>query len=278
MSISFDILSESQVTLAIYEVESEQSFFTYKLFDLAPYDKLLPTYNDQLVKVISKHYLKVFSSLWSSPSDEIQTVNNYLITHYLNNNFNYTSVHKRSMEGGCSSILGSSTKPSDFSPLELPMNNAEWSGNLHKVHPLCEMTASFINDTITMHNVQHNPLFISFDGRGDVKQLKSMGAVFSSVINAKYPVVEKKFLDLYVAINGHFFILNPRSTFSWQAYVIRCCLGLESVPILVNADLYAQGGKEFEKQQKLGLWVSWVSILDAAKDVRNSLQISRRGM
>ena len=35
----------------------------------------------------------------------------------------------------------------------------------------------------------------------------------------------KKFLDLFLSIHGDYFLLNPRSSFSWQVYVVRVCLG-----------------------------------------------------
>ena len=38
--------------------------------------------------------------------------------------------------------------------------------------------------------------------------------------------VDKKFLDLFLSIHGDFYLLNPLSTFSWQVYVVRVCLGM----------------------------------------------------
>ena len=40
-----------------------------------------------------------------------------------------------------------------------------------------------------------------------------------------YFSVDRKFLDLFLSIHGDFFLLNPRSSFSWQVYVVRVCLG-----------------------------------------------------
>ena len=33
-----------------------------------------------------------------------------------------------------------------------------------------------------------------------------------------------KFVDMFVAIHSDLFILNPRSTFSWEIYLVRLCL------------------------------------------------------
>ena len=65
---------------------------------------------------------------------------------------------------------------------------------------------------------------------------KSDGSTISSTSNAASPFpsptgpqsdlsVDKKFLDLFLSIHGDFYVLNPLSTFSWQAYVVRVCLG-----------------------------------------------------
>ena len=97
----------------------------------------------------------------------------------------YSSVHKRSMDGTCAKTINDFTKPSDFTSGELPMDRVEWTGNLMKNHPLCDMPADFVNTTLTMHHKEspQHKMFISFDGRGDVTALRSMGAVFSTVID-----------------------------------------------------------------------------------------------
>ena len=58
------------------------------------------------------------------------------------------------------------------------MDRVEWTGNLMKNHPLCDMPADFVNTTLTMHHKEspQHKMFISFDGRGDVTALRSMGA------------------------------------------------------------------------------------------------------
>jgi hypothetical protein len=169
--------------------------------------------------------------------------------------------------------MGAKTSKSDYSPLELPMVDAAWNNNLIRNHPLCDMTGPFINNTIKMHSLNMNKLFISFDGRGDVSDLVSMGAVFSSLLdtskNSYLMAVDKKFLDMFLAMNSHFFVLNPRSTFSWQVYLIRLCLGLESVPILKNKDVYVSDEQDYGGVK--GLWVSWSSVVEAYNDIMKTL-------
>jgi hypothetical protein len=82
---------------------------------------------------------------------------------------------------------------------------------------------------------------------------------------------------MFVSIHSEFFILNPRSTFSWQIYVIRVILGLESVPVLEDFDVFVKAyapkdlvGCEFKnitavKPDYHSFWVSYLSIIDAAK-------------
>ena len=65
------------------------------------------------------------------------------------------------------------------------MDRVEWTGNLMKNHPLCDMPAEFVNTTLSMHHKSSSQykMFISFDGRGDVTGLKNMGAVFGTVLD-----------------------------------------------------------------------------------------------
>lgn len=84
----------------IHEITSEESFFPYILYkNESKYKNILPKYDKELIKDISKHYLRVFCSFWSSPVIEILQATDYFIANYLDNSFNYTAVHKRSLEG-----------------------------------------------------------------------------------------------------------------------------------------------------------------------------------
>ena len=260
----------------IYEIDSEMSFFAFQLFRNHKISHLLPKYDNNLIKVLSCHYLKVYSSLWSSPAEYIISGSKYVISNHLDGNFEFSSVHKRSLEGACSSTLSRSLKTSDFSAKELPMDNKEWFADLVANFPLCEMTGSFVAATLNLHRRQANKLFVSFDGQGNASSLNALGAVFSSVLDSsgKYSHRTKKFIDILVAVHGGFFVLNPISTFSWQVFVVRMCLGLDSVPILRNNDFYIQNRKHLKMTDGDGLWVSFVSIAEAAKDIRESLQLA----
>lgn len=166
------------------------------------------------------------------------------------------------MEGGCNKLMFSVSKVSDFSIHELPMYRSDWNS---KSHPLCDMSLEFIIDTQNMHNRNGSKIFIAFDGRGDVSAYKKYGVVFSDVIkeNSKHTSIEMKFVDMFIAIHGDFFILNPRSTFSWEIYLIRICLGLESVPIVRNNDVYFKKIPDDLIASNRPLWASWSSVIDA---------------
>jgi hypothetical protein len=47
------------------------------------------------------------------------------------------------------------------------------------------MPAPFVNATLALHQRTHHKVFVSFDGRGDATALRSMGCVFSSVLDGR---------------------------------------------------------------------------------------------
>ena len=55
-------------------------------------------------------YKQVYAALWSSPLKPVEAAGEWIISHHLDGNFRYTSVHKRQMEGGCSKVLLTSCK------------------------------------------------------------------------------------------------------------------------------------------------------------------------
>ena len=220
----------------IYNIESEMSFFAFQLFRNQNFSHLLPKYDDNLRKVLSYHYLKVYSTLWSSPAKCIISGTNYIVSNFLGGNFEFSSVHKRSLEGACSKLLSASLLPSNFSGEELPMDHKEWSEDLSVEFPLCEMTGSFVAATLNLNHRQSNKLFVSFDGQGNASTLKSLGGVFSFALDSskEHSHYERKYIDMHVAAPGAFFIPNPMSKFSFQVFVVRSSLGLDSVPILIT--------------------------------------------
>ena len=258
----------------IYKIESRMAFFAFSLYRDRAFSPLLPKYDENLIKVLSSHFVRVYCALWSSPSQNIIDSTTYIISNYLDQSFNYSTIHKRTFGGGCSEKISRASKISDFSVKELPMDNREWKGDLKKSHPLCEMTGSFVTDALTMHEKQNNKLFVSTDGLSSVASLKPLGAVFSTVLDAsEYPQLNRKYVDMHMGIHGDFFILNPRSTLSWQIFLIRNCLKLHSVPILTNTDFYLQGKIEYEGMHRDRLWVSFVSIVEAAYQLREEIHV-----
>jgi hypothetical protein len=253
----------------VYEVTSEESFFPSQLYRNKEYEKVLPPiqgdHSNSTISELSLHFLQVYAALWSSPQRKLLAATEYFIYHFLDGNFKYNSVHKRMLEGGCSNILASNTKIHDYSINELPMNHPEWNNNLRKNHPLCEMSYSFVTETFKMHHRENSKLFVAYDGLGNCNEYVAGGSVFSSVLK-NHPEVhvdlDYKFLDMFLAIHSDFFIMNPRSTFSFQIFLVRMVLSLSSVPMVKNNDFYLQRVPEDLIANKRDLWVSWSSVMD----------------
>jgi hypothetical protein len=246
----------------IIEVTSEDSFFTFKLFNDNDFKHFLPPLNDVTVDEISTHFCKVYALLWSSPSKKLLEAGIWVIKNLLHGNFRYTAAHKRQLEGACSRLLADRTKPSDFSPAELPMDRIEWKGALHRSHPLCDMSIEFLKSVQQMHNRTDSKLFIAYDGRGEIQSYIDQNATFSHFIqnNVHHKTVDLRFIDMFIAIHSDLFILNPYSTFSWEIFIVRVCLGLISLPIIQNNDFYLHKQSDIEAAKR-PLWVSWKSIL-----------------
>ena len=68
----------------LYEVESGDAFFLYKLFNhshtLRP---LLPAYNPALIAELSHHYLRVYSGFWCCPKPDVVAFAEYVIMNHL---------------------------------------------------------------------------------------------------------------------------------------------------------------------------------------------------
>jgi hypothetical protein len=247
-----------------FEITSEDSFFAYKLFQDPEYSKLLPSMSEETINDLSLHFLTVYSALWSFPDRKILQAAEYIISKHLDANFDYGVVHKRQLEGGCSKLLSTNTKLADYSPMQLPMKHVEWSNNIIQSHPLCEMTYDFVRSTLQMHQRNHSKLYVAFDGRGQVNDYVTYHSIFSNILdNTLHASVDRKSVDMLLAMHSGLFVMNPRSTFSWQIYLIRIVMALPSVPTIKNNDLYLQRNPEDLVAQKRGLWVSWWSTASA---------------
>lgn len=210
------------------------------------------------------------------------------------------------MEGGCSKVLGTETKPAEFDANEIPMSHESWKTNLNNNHPICDMTYSFVKEILHMHNrTCCSNLFIAYDGRGNIISLVVSRYMLSShhrllllsllsllslpgsideyikdnatvLVRGRFDDIDNtldvfhkkeanmgedtKFLEMFLAIHSDFFIMNPRSTFSFEVYVIRTILGLHSVPVMRNKDFFLKG--ESTISAKDPRWVTFESIVD----------------
>ena len=259
----------------VISVTSEDSFFFYKVFkytpEYEPYHKYLPVLNEDTIISFTKHFIKVYAALWSHPLPEIRNASQFIIKNYLGNNFRYSSVHKRTFEGGCNKVLSSCTSINDYDEKEIAMFVPEWKGNLWTYHPLCNMPSSLVFETLKIHNRSNTKVFVAFDGRGSVDDLIGRNATvihnLKGIEQIRAMKHDLKFLDLFIAIHGDFFLLNPRSTFSWEVFVVRTCLGLQSVPKLKNHDFYVTNPHDLAAANR-SLWVSWQGVYDSILRIR----------
>lgn len=265
--------------LNILEVTSENAFFFYRVFqdpvETPTISKSLPLFNGSvlsgvLLKDFAQHFLRVYTSLWSSPLELILSSAESITMKHLGGKLSYSTIHKRSMEGGCSSLMSSCTSIDDYNSSEVPMDAPEWKANLYRNHPMCDMTASFASSILAQHNRTNNRLFLAFDGRGGVEDYTAINATiirgeeFAQVLDSFRR--ETKFLEMFMAIHGDFFIMNPRSTFSFEVFVIRAALGLISVPVLRSHDFYVKNPRAIDAKNPL--WVTFSSIQEVASSVQ----------
>ena len=295
------------------ELESEESFFFTKIFQGSNYKNRFPKYeklpvlSNALVQEMSLHFLRVTSLLWGKLHRHIVMEALHLLHKRIKSStLQYVAVHKRSMEGGCTKLLNGIIGKSDLDAKEFPLNSPEWE-EAGVRHPICEYSANFVWNIINLHlkrinddtrKIEDIPIFLAWDGRGSLDDYheKHIHVVLASDYNTTYASknlrqkssletsnlsMTLKMLDMLMAVNSELFILNPRSTLSWQIYMVRSILGLPSVPSMPNKDMYcfasdtyisnANVQKEAMKKEQAkdiaaydGLWVSWESVKIAA--------------
>jgi hypothetical protein len=293
-----DIMNYQYITSASTNEEAGKPSASSALLD--------SSLSSPLINELSKHFLSVYSGLWCCPTRKLLLLTEFFLSYYMKGSLGYASVHKRQLEGGCAKVLASVTKPSDYSSKELPMNHPEWTTNsISKFHPICEMSTSFIQEVLALNHRNSGNLsnvFIAYDGRGDISSYEKNHMMFSHSLSSllfssfassvsslssphndlsshlfhkvKAAVTDEKnlkellkYLDMLLAIHSEFFILNPRSTFSFQIYVIRVALGLQSVPVIRENDFYMQKVPDELISNNRSLWVSWVSVQQAAASI-----------
>jgi hypothetical protein len=238
-------------------------------------------YSHESIDSAATIWIQVLSILWSAPSVEMVDAAVWIIEKKFNHSFEYTTVHRRFMEGRCPKMMQEISPVSDYSPHELPMDHPSWRRNveLNESHPLCTMTLDFIQATQQLNNRSNQPIFLSHDGYEHLQQYRSSSqqVVTSDDLDMNlFPMFasleNRRFLDMFLAILGDFFIMNPRSTFSWSIYVVRVVLGLESVPIVKNRDLYFDSDADYDKNWLGRRWVSAHNIVEAARKLHLQIQ------
>ncbi|RYH27263.1 hypothetical protein EON65_13620 [archaeon] len=246
----------------IIPVESEMSYFIFRLYQLSEFRTHFPPMT-QAVQELSSYFLSVYAGFWCCPQKSILLAAQYVIMSNLGGSFEYVSVHKRMLEGGCSKLLAYVTKPSDYSPSHIPTDHALWQGNLYRNHPMCDMPYEFVQSIMQSHNKNKSSLYVAHDGQGDVSAFKQHQAVFvNAVDDSPYKAADRKLVDMLISMHGDLFIQNPRSTYSWQIVLVRLLLALHSVPIIRNNDFYLQKVPEDLEKEKRVLWVSYYSAME----------------
>jgi hypothetical protein len=257
---------------------AEDSFYGYRWFSGGPYKEKLPPADEATIRDISKLFIRVYAALWSSPKDYILNPAKWIIQNSLQGGFGFVAVHKRSLEGQCTGILNRNTQLSEFSPKELPMESPEWAAeNLKRAHPLCDMSLNFVNRTIHLYRQQQQQegaqaakIFVAYDGSGDVSDYMAHGEVLSVALQEElsrlFGKTHLKYIDMLVAMHGSLFLQNPRSTFSWQVFLVRLALGLPSVPLLQHNDFYLGKLPQDLAEQHRPVWVSWSSASAAMQE------------
>lgn len=181
------------------------------------------------------------------------------------------------MEGECPEIYGRVSTKKHFKDTELPMNYPSWEVGYD--HPLCSMNYSFIVETMKLNNVNSKFVYLAHDGRGSLNEYRNQKhevVVAQELDASQFPhfkdSVSRKFVDMFVAMNSDFFILNPRSTYSWFVFVIRSIWGLKSVPIVEGKDLVFWSDAEYATLSRGHRWVSQTSVAQACKTIRVGLE------
>lgn len=296
------------------EIESELCFFLYRFIvqlQRTPHPMLhVPPSIAEAKRQASALFVRVYCALWANPVPSVIAAADLVLRQRLHSNLGYSAAHKRAMEGGCSKVMSHVTTPSDFDPSELPMGLEMWRRIGRGFHPLCDMPAQLVLGACELHynksivksgDVSRGTgcgsdkgLFVAFDGRGDVSDFRSVGAVFSGDVDYSTTAmtvtageasklsslsyasmhdpskVDKKFVDMFLAIHAAFFVLNPRSTFSWEIYVVRIALSLPSVPVMRNKDLYVLHPDDYNRGNGTEFWVGWISAFEAVKEIIQS--------
>jgi hypothetical protein len=276
--VKYTLNEISTENIDIMEINTGEAYYAFQFFNnIQRFDGLVPQFNETILYELSIHFIQVYTSLWCCPSSNIIEASSWMLSRYFNNSLqSFTAVHKRSLDRNCDAKYNGVVNISNFSPLELAPYNTSKHASIIQIYPLCEMPIQFVHETQNLNNRSQQKIFVAFDGHGNITDYEKNRAIFGKNIK-EIPLhrkIEGRELDMMMAIHADFAILNPKSTFSWQIYVLRECLGLKSVPKLISTDFYMhRNPHDFQNfHRHIELWVNWNSIGNACAELRKQIQ------
>jgi hypothetical protein len=269
----------SQVNVR-YSMDDKQLFYINQLFSRNSLNIQLK-YSYEAVQSGATIWVQALSLLWSDPQTDIIDAAVWLIENKFNGSFQYTTLHKRSLEGRCPKIMNHSSLDI-FSPSEFPMDHPSWRDfvELNKTHPICSMTLDFFQAIQKLNNRANQPIFLMHDGQEAFKEFESHshGVILSSYIDTRlFPMFKtlqsRLYLDMFMAILGDFFVMNSLSTFSWSIFVVREALGIKTVPTYnPKYSRNYKDSKEFRQSNKTA-WVEAYDIVKASLEIHHQLAL-----
>lgn len=131
-------------------------------------------------------------------------------------------------------------------------------------HPLCAMSYSFSKATEDLYyhknknrlsaDNRNKRMFVAYDGFDSAQDYVDNSFVFNTTI---------MLVDKILLVQSQLVVLNPRSTFSWEIFVVRTALGLSSYPMVRNNDFYFQNLRGSGKNRT----VSWDRVIKAYQSI-----------
>jgi hypothetical protein len=244
------ILGNSNI---VRKVSSPDLFLVFQLLND---ERLgLPKYSMAVVDEVSDVYVHAYSAMRSVWHESFEEYAKAVISTPFAGTSKYTGAHRRELQGYCDKWM-IAMNHNVFNGSEIPLRGAYWEdihpsangkiareikeGRMSSSHPLCSMELSFVRDTQAMHSRSNQPIYLASDGQGILSDYINSHDVAGTAIGRPKPQWEDgkvvKYFDMFMLLNADFALLNPRSTFSWEVFVVRAALGLLSVPKPVGID------------------------------------------
>ena len=212
------------------------------------------------------YYMGVLSALWADVRESYKTFALEQAQSLFGGEFEYSVVHKRSFEGTCHKEYAEKTNVErDFLPLIAHQSMVDSIVNdMHYMHPLCSMDPKWIVPLIQRkRKFVSADIYVLTDGQTDdtlwaaraaasgtpMQVANSTGLVNPNVVIGGNSFIDKRqdseglnavMSDLWMAVLGRgIFIGSPRSTFSFQIFILRAILGnVVNLPLAMDFDLY----------------------------------------